>query len=149
MYRNGKGVQQDFHKAMEYYLKAANQGHADAQCNIGIYSFIHYCDQLLKYIIDKVYCIMTVRGYNKITTKQWNTFSKQQTKEMYLLKITLVLTLFISIITHLPINIDQVSCIIMVRGYNRITTKQWNTSSKQQTKEMQLHNTTLVFTHSL
>ncbi|KAF8928216.1 hypothetical protein BGZ58_009806, partial [Dissophora ornata] len=34
MYRNGKGVPQDYSKAMEWYLKAANQGHASAQFNI-------------------------------------------------------------------------------------------------------------------
>ncbi len=44
LYDNGKGVQQDYHKAMEYYLKAANQGHAIAQFNIGIYSFILIID---------------------------------------------------------------------------------------------------------
>ncbi len=39
MYENGKGVQEDYYKAMEYYLKAANQGFAAAQFNIGIHSF--------------------------------------------------------------------------------------------------------------
>ncbi len=41
MYQHSKGVQQDYHKAMEYYLKAANQGYPDAQYNIGIFSFTY------------------------------------------------------------------------------------------------------------
>jgi TPR repeat protein len=39
MYENGQGVSQDYHKAMEFYLKSANQENANAQFNIGIYSF--------------------------------------------------------------------------------------------------------------
>jgi uncharacterized protein len=40
MYHNGLGVPQDYHKAMEFYLKSANQGNADAQNNIGIHSLL-------------------------------------------------------------------------------------------------------------
>ncbi|KAF9340490.1 hypothetical protein BGZ91_001742 [Linnemannia elongata] len=36
MYKNGRG---DFSQAMDWYLKAANQGHAGAQCSVGI---LHY-----------------------------------------------------------------------------------------------------------
>jgi uncharacterized protein len=39
LYYYGQGVPQDYHKAMEFYLKSANQGNAVAQKNIGIYSF--------------------------------------------------------------------------------------------------------------
>ncbi len=39
MYFLGKGVPQDFQKAMEYFLKASDQGYALAQLNIGIRSF--------------------------------------------------------------------------------------------------------------
>jgi TPR repeat protein len=39
MYQNEQGVPQDYHKAMEFYLKSANQEHVDAQLKIGIYSF--------------------------------------------------------------------------------------------------------------
>ncbi len=39
MYQNGWGVHQDYHKATEYFLKAANQGNQHAQNNIGIHSF--------------------------------------------------------------------------------------------------------------
>jgi TPR repeat protein len=39
MYYNGLGVLQDYHKAMEFYLKSANQGNTTAQNNIGIHSF--------------------------------------------------------------------------------------------------------------
>ncbi len=39
MYQNGNGVAQDYNKAMEYYLKSANQGNSEAQYNIGIHSF--------------------------------------------------------------------------------------------------------------
>ncbi|KAI7817195.1 hypothetical protein BC939DRAFT_466762 [Gamsiella multidivaricata] len=35
MYNYGKGVLQDYSKAMEWYLKAANRGHADAQFILG------------------------------------------------------------------------------------------------------------------
>ena len=36
MYNNANGVSQDYSKAREWYLKAANQGHADAQYNLGV-----------------------------------------------------------------------------------------------------------------
>ncbi len=39
MYQNGLGVEQNYHKAVQYYLKSANQGNSDAQNNIGIASF--------------------------------------------------------------------------------------------------------------
>jgi TPR repeat protein len=39
MYKNGYRVPQDDHKAMEFYLKSANQENASAQNNIGIHSF--------------------------------------------------------------------------------------------------------------
>ena len=34
-YEKGNGVKQDYSKAVEYYTKAANMGHAGAQCNLG------------------------------------------------------------------------------------------------------------------
>ena len=36
MYSNGKGVRQDYTKALEWYQKAANQGYAKAQYNLGL-----------------------------------------------------------------------------------------------------------------
>ncbi|CAK0744461.1 conserved hypothetical protein [Gammaproteobacteria bacterium] len=36
MYRDGRGVNQDNHEAVSWYLKAAEQGDADAQFNLGI-----------------------------------------------------------------------------------------------------------------
>ena len=36
MYANGQGVKQDYFKAVEWYQKAADQGHAAAQYNLGI-----------------------------------------------------------------------------------------------------------------
>ncbi|KAF9426605.1 hypothetical protein BGZ76_002680, partial [Entomortierella beljakovae] len=36
IYQNGDGVQQDYSKAMEWYLKASDQGNSDAQRNIGL-----------------------------------------------------------------------------------------------------------------
>lgn len=36
MYKEGRGVRQDYAKAMEWYKKAANQGDSDAQLNLGI-----------------------------------------------------------------------------------------------------------------
>ena len=36
MYYNGKGVRQNYKKAVELYRKAANQGVASAQYNLGI-----------------------------------------------------------------------------------------------------------------
>ncbi|CAI3951646.1 unnamed protein product [Commensalibacter communis] len=36
MYENGDGVPLDYKKAVEYYTKAANQGDATAQTNLGI-----------------------------------------------------------------------------------------------------------------
>ncbi len=44
MYQNGQGVQQDFDKAMEYYLKADWQGSKYAQTNIGIINYWHISD---------------------------------------------------------------------------------------------------------
>ncbi len=35
MYINGQGVPQDFAKALQWYRKAAEQGHAKAQGNLG------------------------------------------------------------------------------------------------------------------
>ena len=36
MYDKGEGVKQDFHKSFEWFTKAANQGDAKAQYNLGI-----------------------------------------------------------------------------------------------------------------
>jgi len=36
MYKNGKGVPQNYLKAIELYAKAADQGHASAQYNLGL-----------------------------------------------------------------------------------------------------------------
>ena len=36
MYYEGKGVRQDYQKAVEWYTKAANQGNAHAQYNLGV-----------------------------------------------------------------------------------------------------------------
>ena len=36
MYENGTGVSQDYVKAVEWYQKAANQGNAIAQYNLGL-----------------------------------------------------------------------------------------------------------------
>ena len=36
MYHHGQGVSQDYGRAVEFYRKAANQGYAHAQCNLGI-----------------------------------------------------------------------------------------------------------------
>ena len=36
MYYKGQGVRQDYQKAFEWYTKAANQGHAKAQFNLGV-----------------------------------------------------------------------------------------------------------------
>jgi TPR repeat protein len=35
MYENGLGVEQDFKEAVKWYQKAADQGHAKAQYNLG------------------------------------------------------------------------------------------------------------------
>ena len=35
MYENGRGVSQDYAKAVEWFLKSAEQGDADVQCNLG------------------------------------------------------------------------------------------------------------------
>ena len=36
MYANGQGVEANIQKASNYYMKAAKQGHSDAQNNLGI-----------------------------------------------------------------------------------------------------------------
>ena len=36
MYKNSEGVRQDYAKALEWYTKAANQGVAEAQFNLGL-----------------------------------------------------------------------------------------------------------------
>ena len=35
MYEKGDGVEESYEKAVEWYLKAAEQELADAQCNLG------------------------------------------------------------------------------------------------------------------
>jgi len=35
MYEKGDGVEESYEKAVEWYLKAAEQVNADAQCNLG------------------------------------------------------------------------------------------------------------------
>ena len=35
MFNNGRGIEQSYEKAVEYYTMAAEQGHAVAQCNLG------------------------------------------------------------------------------------------------------------------
>ena len=36
LYQEGKGVRQDYSKAIEWYEKSANQGYSDAQYNLGL-----------------------------------------------------------------------------------------------------------------
>ena len=36
-YTKGQGVSQNYKKAVEWYTKAAEQGHANAQCNLGVF----------------------------------------------------------------------------------------------------------------
>ena len=36
MYAKGQGVQQDYQQAVQWYRKAAEQGNADAQNNLGL-----------------------------------------------------------------------------------------------------------------
>ena len=36
MYAEGQGVEVDYVKANEWFQKAAEQGNADAQCNLGV-----------------------------------------------------------------------------------------------------------------
>ena len=36
MYANGQGVKQDYAEAVRWYRKAAEQGHAGGQCNLGV-----------------------------------------------------------------------------------------------------------------
>jgi TPR repeat protein len=36
MYKEGKGVGQDYKEAVRWYLEAAGQGHAQAQFNLGL-----------------------------------------------------------------------------------------------------------------
>jgi uncharacterized protein len=36
VYDNGRGVKQDYKKAIEWYEKSANQGNTKAQFNLGI-----------------------------------------------------------------------------------------------------------------
>ena len=36
MYHNGDGVSEDHVRAVEWWRKAANQGHAEAQSNLGV-----------------------------------------------------------------------------------------------------------------
>ncbi len=47
MYFNGNGVQQDYHKAMEYFLESANQKNSHAQSNIGILAFLVFFQRLI------------------------------------------------------------------------------------------------------
>ncbi len=39
MYKRGLGVPQDYNKAMDYFIKSADQGDESAHRNIGIHSF--------------------------------------------------------------------------------------------------------------
>eukprot|EP00613_Pedinella_sp_CCMP2098_P069310 CAMPEP_0171902596 /NCGR_PEP_ID=MMETSP0993-20121228/1922_1 /TAXON_ID=483369 /ORGANISM="non described non described, Strain CCMP2098" /LENGTH=71 /DNA_ID=CAMNT_0012532207 /DNA_START=1 /DNA_END=212 /DNA_ORIENTATION=- len=36
MYKNGQGVTQDFNDAVKWFRQAADQGHAYAQCSLGL-----------------------------------------------------------------------------------------------------------------
>jgi hypothetical protein len=47
MWENGRGVPQDFGEAMAWYRKAAEQGHADAQKNLGS---MYYSDKYLNFV---------------------------------------------------------------------------------------------------
>ncbi len=38
MYLDAEGVPQSYQQALEYFVLAANKGHASAQNNVGIYS---------------------------------------------------------------------------------------------------------------
>ncbi len=92
MYHHGEGVQQDYHKAMEYYLKAANQGNALAQFHIGIHSFILIINYQYMLFIEQGYCIEMVRELNKITTKRWNFSTKHHKTEMLMPNKNMVFT---------------------------------------------------------
>lgn len=37
MYQNGEGVNQSYTEAFKWFTKAANQGHAQAQFNLGVH----------------------------------------------------------------------------------------------------------------
>ena len=42
MYSNGHGISQDYARAMEWYRKSANQGHAQAQFYLGLMYYNGY-----------------------------------------------------------------------------------------------------------
>ncbi len=49
MYRYAKGVTQNFDKAMEFFVKSADQGNANSQYHLGIYYYYSSVD---------VYCLL-------------------------------------------------------------------------------------------
>jgi TPR repeat protein len=97
MYQNGQGVSQDYDKAMEFYLKSANQGNKDAQYSVGIHSFhsniiltTNYFDLSRVYVSNWTGCFTGLSQSNGI-------LSNLQIKEMHMLKTALVFTHFIQI----------------------------------------------------
>ncbi len=50
MYRDGQGVPQDYQKAMDYFLKSANQGYSNAQFSIGNTYFKFHVFTLIDYL---------------------------------------------------------------------------------------------------
>ncbi|ENO3979181.1 sel1 repeat family protein [Aeromonas veronii] len=48
MYQHGKGTEQNDRKAVYWYRKAAKQGNADAQCDLGwMYDYGHSVKKIL------------------------------------------------------------------------------------------------------
>jgi TPR repeat protein len=41
MYKNGDGIPHDYKKAIKWWTKAADQGHASAQYNLGLWMRKH------------------------------------------------------------------------------------------------------------
>lgn len=68
MYRDGRGVRQDYKAAMNRYKKAADVGYAEAQCNIGQ---LHYngqgvaCDH---YEAFKWYTLAAIKDTHEVYT---------------------------------------------------------------------------------
>ncbi len=58
--KNDLGIEPNYRKAVELYLKAANQGHPEAQCQIAVHYSCHHIDQVFEPDINEA-----VKWYKK------------------------------------------------------------------------------------
>ncbi|EJD6374578.1 sel1 repeat family protein [Providencia rettgeri] len=69
MYFEGKGVSKNYSRAIEWYIKSANQGYADAQLELG---YLYYYGDVIKQDKDKASelfkkaCLNGIEDYDEL-----------------------------------------------------------------------------------